>query len=278
MALVLPRFQQSAALVDQNGLPTIAFHIWWDNFAKNLEQAFNDLADNVAAIAAAQATADQAIADAAAAAADAAAAAQDALDAANQALAAQATADDAIADAAAAAADAAAAAQDALDAANQALDAQNAADAAQSTANTANSTANTANNTANTVKRDDSISTSWTSPGTILSATDAGSNATINISAHTRKYTDVSSASVNSGSITALSYSTTYYVYYDQTSRAGGAVTYQATTNPNTALPNAAAGRHYCGKVTTPAAGGGGTSGGVAPPGAGGGVGGGDIP
>jgi type II secretory pathway pseudopilin PulG len=163
--------------------------------------------------------------------------------------------------------------------------AQAAADAAQATANTAQSTATTAQttattaqSTADTVKRDDSISTSWTSPGTILSATDAGSNATITVSNHTRKYTDVSSKSVTGGTVTGLAYSTTYTIYYDQTSRAGGSVTYHATTDPNVGLANAAAGRHWCGKITTPASGGGGTSGGVDPPGGGGGYVGGEIP
>jgi hypothetical protein len=150
--------------------------------------------------------------------------------------------------------------------------------AAQAAADAAQSTANTANSTANTVKRDDSISTSWTSPGNILSASDAGSSATITISAHTRKYTDATSVSVNGGSLTGLSYSTTYTVYYDQTSRAGGSVTYHATTDPNTGLANAAAGRHLCGKITTPASGGGGTSGGVSPPSGGGGYSPGEVP
>jgi hypothetical protein len=152
------------------------------------------------------------------------------------------------------------AAADALAALQAAQDAQDAADAAQATATTANSTANT-------VKRDDAISGSWTSPGSVLSAADVGASATITIAAHTRKYGDNTSVSVNSGSVTGLSFSTLYSIYYDQTSRAGGAVTYQATTNPNTALPNAAAGRHFVGKVTTPADGGGGTTGGYTPPG-----------
>jgi hypothetical protein len=148
--------------------------------------------------------------------------------------------------------------------------AQTTASAASTAAASAASDAATAQTTANTVNRNDSISTSWTSPGSILSASDAGSNATITISAHTRKYTDVSSVSVNGGSLTGLSYSTSYAVYYDQTSRAGGAVTYHATTDPNVALPNAAAGRHFCGKILTPAAAGAATSGGVSPPGGGG--------
>jgi hypothetical protein len=138
--------------------------------------------------------------------------------------------------------------------------------------------ADAAQSTADTVNRNDSISTSWTSPGTILSATDAGSNATVTIANHTRKYTNVSSVSVTGASLTALSYSTTYYVYYDDANRAGGAVTYHSTTDPNNALPGAAAGRHYCGKITTPASGGSGTTGGVDAPSGGGGVQGGQIP
>jgi hypothetical protein len=83
---------------------------------------------------------------------------------------------------------------------------------------------------------------------------------------------------VTGGNVTGLAYSTTYTIYYDQTSRAGGVVTYHATTDPNTGLANAAAGRHYCGKITTPAAGAGDTSGGVDPPSGGGGYVGGEIP
>lgn len=160
----------------------------------------------------------------------------------------------------------------------QVVAAQSAADAAAADAASAQTTANTANTTANTVQRDDSIADSWVSPGTPLSATDAGANATITIAAHTRKYNDATSVSVNGGSLTGRSYSTLYYIYYDQTSRAGGAVTYQSATNPNTALAGAAAGRHYVGKITTPAAGGGGTTGTYNPPSGGGGVLGPEVP
>jgi hypothetical protein len=141
------------------------------------------------------------------------------------------------------------------------------ANTAQTTANTATTNAATAQTAADTVKRDDAISTSWTSPGTVLSAADAGSDATITIAAHTRKYSDATSVSVNSGSLTARAYSTTYYIYYTQTSRAGGAVTYNSTTDPNVAQPNAAAGRHFVGKIVTPAAAAAPTSGGYTPPG-----------
>lgn len=143
---------------------------------------------------------------------------------------------------------------------------------------TAQAAANAAQSTANTVKRDDGIASSWTSPGTILSAADAGADATITIAGHTRKYSDNTSASVTGGSLTGKAYSTVYYIYYDQTSRAGGAVSYQAATDPNTALAGAAAGRHFCGKITTPAALGGATSGGYNPPSGGGGVGGPEVP
>jgi hypothetical protein len=131
---------------------------------------------------------------------------------------------------------------------------------------------------ADAVHANDSISSSWTSPGNILAASDAGSDATITVSNHTRKYNDASGVSVTGASLTALAYSTTYFVYYDDVSRVGGAVTYHTTTDPNAALPGAATGRHYCGEITTPASGGGGTSGGVSPPGSGGQLGGGDIP
>jgi hypothetical protein len=273
----LPRLQRTIPLVDTSLTPSQPFHIWWDQFAKNLESALASIADQVTVlaglvsdIAAAQATADTAIADAAAAASDAADAAAQALDAANDALTA-------ISDAAAAQSAANTAQSTANTAQSSANTAQSTANTAQSTANTAQSTANTANTAANTaqstadvVNRNDSISTSWTSPGAILTASDAGASATITIAAHTRKYTDITSKSVNGGSLTGLAYSTVYYVYYDQTGRTGGTVTYHSTTDPNVGLANAVAGRHACGAITTPAAGAADTSGGVAPPGGGG--------
>lgn len=88
--------------------------------------------------------------------------------------------------------------------------------------------------------------------GISISATDAGTDATINISAHTRVYADGSSVSVNSGSLTGLLYSTLYYLYYDDGGFAGGAVTYQSTTNQ--ALSAQTGVRHFVGQITTPAA------------------------
>lgn len=152
------------------------------------------------------------------------------------------------------------------------------ANTAQSTANTANtnaaaaqSTANTANTTANTAKKNDKISASATSPTTVLSAFDAGSSASITIAAHTRIYGDNTSVSgVASHTITGLSYSTTYGIYYDDPTTSTTSPTYVATSTLSDAMPNKANGRHYVGQVTTPASGGGSTSGGGVPPGGGG--------
>jgi hypothetical protein len=129
--------------------------------------------------------------------------------------------------------------------------------------------ADNAQSTATTAKKNDAISASWTSPGSILSATDAGTSATVTIASHTRKYGDSSSVPVTGASLTGLPYSAAYYIYYDDNNHAGGAVTFVATTNPNTAAYNSATGRHYCGSVVTPASGGGSTSGGTLPPGGG---------
>lgn len=121
---------------------------------------------------------------------------------------------------------------------------------------------------ADTVTLNDAISASWTSPGTILTGEDAGTDARITITSHTRKYGDNTQlAGITGGPITGLAYSTKYYVYYDDSTRSDTTPTFQATTNPNTAKANAAAGRHECGSVTTPASGGGSTSGGYTPPG-----------
>lgn len=88
--------------------------------------------------------------------------------------------------------------------------------------------------------------------GVTITATDAGVNVTVTISAHTRVYGDGTSVAVNAGSVLALAYSTLFYIYYDQTSRLGGAVTYLATTSVLTAAQTG--NRHLVGKVTTPAA------------------------
>ncbi|MCK5576074.1 MAG: hypothetical protein KAI28_09675, partial [Sphingomonadales bacterium] len=83
-----------------------------------------------------------------------------------------------------------------------------------------------------------------------ISAADAGSTATITIGAHTRQF-DSGAVSYNAGSILGRSFSTTYYIYCDDATLAGGAVTYVATTDILDIAKVAA--RVYVGRVYTPA-------------------------
>ncbi|WBO21985.1 hypothetical protein [Sphingomonas abietis] len=100
-------------------------------------------------------------------------------------------------------------------------------------------------------------------PTAVIDSTGVAS--TVSISAHNRIYQDKTVA-VNAGSITGLALGTYYALFYDDPARAGGAVTYLASTDPDDALPATAAhpGRHYLGYITTPASGstGGSTGGG----------------
>lgn len=118
---------------------------------------------------------------------------------------------------------------------------------------------------ADAVTRDNSISASWVS-GLTLSASDAGSAASITIPGHTRFYDDATSLAITGGTLTALAYSTEYHIYYDDPTRSDAAPVFHASTSATTAAPNRAAGRHYVGSITTPAAGGGSTSGGGSEP------------
>lgn len=144
------------------------------------------------------------------------------------------------------------AALDAAAAANAAAEvAQASADAADAAATSAATAATNAQDAADATAAETSIVNSYTT-GLTITGSDAGSSASISISAHTRVYGDGSSVSVNSGSLTGLSYSTLYYIYYDQASRSGGAVTYVSTTTQTTAAQTGD--RHLVGSVTTPAA------------------------
>ena len=141
---------------------------------------------------------------------------------------------------------------DGILAAQTAAEAANAAAVvAQDAAATAQVAAEAANDAAAAVGGEGTITASGTS-GLTLTATDAGTDATVNISAHTRIYGDGSSVSVSAGSITGLAYSTDYWVFYDDPTRAGGAVTYQHSTDPADAVQTGD--RHSVGAVTTPAA------------------------
>lgn len=91
--------------------------------------------------------------------------------------------------------------------------------------------------------------------GVAISATDAGASVTITISAHTRVYASGVSVAVLGGSLTGLAYATSYWIAYDQASRAGGAVTYVAyTVTQGNGVNNAD--RHFVGAVISPDAGG----------------------
>jgi hypothetical protein len=85
-----------------------------------------------------------------------------------------------------------------------------------------------------------------------LTATDAGSTATVNVASFTLRTSSKGDVNVNSGSVTALSYSTLYYIYYDDATLAGATVTFNATTTKSTAINGV--GRIFIGSIITPAA------------------------
>lgn len=106
------------------------------------------------------------------------------------------------------------------------------------------------------VTNSNAISASWIAPASVLTASDAGTDATITIANFTRFYDDGTSVAVTGGDITGLDYSTLYAVYYDDATRASTTPTLVATTFTGTARHNFAPGRHFVGTVTTPASGG----------------------
>lgn len=132
--------------------------------------------------------------------------------------------------------------------------------------------------TATAAAREAARINSYPNPASILTAADVGSDCTITIASHTRVYPvqgtiDVADLAVTGGTVTGLSFSTTYFIYYDDISLANATPTYLATTTAATAQVGAAAGRHFVGQIATPADGGGGTSGGgYTPPGGNGGL------
>ena len=91
-----------------------------------------------------------------------------------------------------------------------------------------------------------------------LSGADVGSDTTITIASHNIIY-DVGTVAYNSGTITGLAFATEFHVYADDPTKAGGAVTYVATTTITDLTSNI--GRYFVGTVTTPADGAGGTTG-----------------
>jgi hypothetical protein len=85
-----------------------------------------------------------------------------------------------------------------------------------------------------------------------LTATDAGSSATVTIDPFTMRVSGID-LSIFSGSITQLAYNTLYYIYYDDVDFSGGAVVFQATTTKEVALNNL--GRYFVGSIRTPVSG-----------------------
>lgn len=136
-------------------------------------------------------------------------------------------------------------AQAAADTANAAAEtAQAAATAANTAASTAQSAANTANSTI-------AIAAAYPSGLTITAAAD-GATAKITVSSHTMVY-PTGSVSVTGDTITGLAYATTYDIYYDDPTMAGGAVTFNAVTDGSAFPTPAHPSRIYIGTSTTPA-------------------------
>lgn len=93
----------------------------------------------------------------------------------------------------------------------------------------------------------------------LIEADDTGSPLTITIETHTRTYTDTAApVSITGDSITTEDDASTafvpdvaYHIYYDDATRAGGAVTYLATQDAQSAATSGAnPARHYLGSIT----------------------------
>ncbi|QPG06568.1 hypothetical protein IT774_05185 [Salinimonas marina] len=92
-----------------------------------------------------------------------------------------------------------------------------------------------------------------------LSASDNGTSAKISVAAHTI-YMAEDDISYNSGSITGLSFTTTYYVYCDDPFYLGGSVSYKQVTASGFNNIVRSTGRRYIGSIRTPSDGGGTTT------------------
>jgi hypothetical protein len=85
----------------------------------------------------------------------------------------------------------------------------------------------------------------------MLTASDAGASATINIAAFTLRVAGQADVSYNLGSISALAFNTFYFIYCDDPTWRGGTQTYEATVTKEEALNGA--GRIFLGSIRTPA-------------------------
>ena len=88
-----------------------------------------------------------------------------------------------------------------------------------------------------------------------VTITGVASGAFATVSGHRRHYLlGAPAADVDAGFVAGLSYATDYWIFYDQASRAGGAVTYQATTDYTQAFASHdAPHRHFVGALHMPA-------------------------
>lgn len=108
--------------------------------------------------------------------------------------------------------------------------------------------AQAANDNATSVSTRTSIEGSYPDPTKVLTASGDG---TITIAAHTRRYTNGDTASVDAGSLSGLANETTYTVFYSDAAREGGAVSYQSSTQVVAQSGNI----HVVGRVAVPASG-----------------------
>lgn len=134
-----------------------------------------------------------------------------------------------------------------------AASAQAAAETAQATAETAQATADAAVTAGSGTAAATNLALSYPD-GVSITSVDNGVAADIDITAHNRVYGDGTTVALNADTLTGLTYGTKYYIYYDDPTRTGGAVTYFATTSITTAKQSGD--RHTVGSITTATAGG----------------------
>lgn len=132
--------------------------------------------------------------------------------------------------------------------------AQGAALAAQTAATAANTAAAAAATAAATnaasvaaTNKEQALVNSYIEPSSVLTAVPL----TISVAAHTRFYADGTSVPVNAGSVGSTSSGIVNYVSYSDTTRAGGAVTYIATS----VQPPQTGDTHVVGGVNVPTSG-----------------------
>lgn len=86
------------------------------------------------------------------------------------------------------------------------------------------------NNLVTSASAASALMSSYTNPTGVLSYTIAGGTATITIADHTRQYSDGTSVAVTGGFVSSTDLGVPVYVFYSDTSRSGGAVTYNHST------------------------------------------------